>query len=217
MERRKVDRFRRRVPVFFWRPGESYRHSGHTSNVSTTGMFVATEKPLRPGARVRVAIGESDRGFFVEGEVSHAFRREPLIPSRRQAGMGVRFLPVDRLMAELVPEIAAARSPDSEPPKEGVYRAFYADREQFLQIYERDVKTGGLFVSTDRPAEVGEVVTVKVVVAGSGLRPLRLRGKVVHSVEPGEGNLMAGMGLELLDLARTVRKIDLMVERISRE
>ncbi len=217
MERRKVDRFRQRVPVFFWQPGESYRHSGHTSDISTTGMFIATEQPLRPGARVRVAIGESDRGFFVEGEVSHAFKREPLIPNRRQAGMGVRFLPVDQLMAGLVPEIAAARSADPEPEEEGVYRAFYADREQFREIYERDIKTGGLFVYTDHPAELDEVVTVKMVVAGSGLRPLRLRGKVVHSAGPGEGNLMAGIGLELLDFASALRKIDLMVERMSRE
>ena len=180
-------------------------------------MFIATERPLRPGARVRVAIGDSDRGFFVEGEVSHAFKREPLVPNRRQAGMGVRFLPVDELMAALVPEIAAARSPDSELPEEGVYRAFYADPEQFRDVYERDIKTGGLFVSTDLPAEVGESVTVEVVVAGSGLRPMRLGGKVVYSVGPGEGNLMAGMGLELLDFAPTVRKIGLMVERISRE
>ena len=65
-DRRRDDRFRRRVPVYFWRPGRSYRHSGFTSDVSTSGMFLATDEPMPAGSRIRVAIGASDRGFFVE-------------------------------------------------------------------------------------------------------------------------------------------------------
>ncbi|MEE8524175.1 MAG: hypothetical protein V3T72_09615, partial [Thermoanaerobaculia bacterium] len=100
-----------------------------------------------------------------------------------------------------MPEIEAAPETDGSV-EDGVYRATYDGRERFLEIYRRDLGTGGLFVATDRPAEVDEVVVVELVIAGSGQPPLRFEGKVVYRVEPtrpGDAaatNLMAGMGIE---------------------
>ncbi len=209
-DRRRADRFTRRVPVHFWRPGEGYRHSGFTSDVSTSGMFLATDEPLKTGARIRVAIGATDRGFFVEGEVTHTIRREPGRPAARRLGMGVRFLPVEKLLGKLVPELGASPAEDGSPSDDGLYRAFYPGVEQFLEVYERDIQTGGLFVATQRPAEVRDLVEIKVTVKGSGLRPLPLTGTVVYRAEanpPGhdpDANLMAGMGVEL-DVASASR------------
>ncbi len=80
---------------------------------------------------------------------------------------------------------------------------------------------GGLFVATDRPAEVDEAVVVELVIAGSGQPPLRFEGKVVYRVEPtrpGDAaatNLMAGMGIELVDFQATSEKLASLVERLA--
>ena len=220
-DRRTADRFRRRVPVHFWRPGESYRHSGFTSDVSTTGMFLATEEPLARGSRIRVAVGASDLGFFVEGEVTHSNKRESHLSSARRVGMGVRFLPMEKILAKLVPELEASLTQNATPSDDGLYRVCYAGAEQFLEVYERDVQTGGLFVATQRPAAARERVEIKVVVEHSGIRPLRLAGTVVYRAEPtppGEdshANLMAGMGVELD--AVSLRKVESFVTRLRRQ
>ncbi len=219
-DRRRDDRFRRRVPVYFWRPGESYRHSGFTSDVSTSGMFLATDEPLSKGQRIRVAIGASDRGFFVEGEVTHAVRREPHLAASKRAGMGVRFLPVAKILAKLVPELEANPAQGDARLDDGHYRAFYAAPEQFLEVYEHDVQTGGLFVATQEPAAVRESVEIEVVVDGSGLRPLHLTGTVVYCAEPNppgdeaHTNLMAGMGVELD--AKSAKKANTYAGRLRR-
>ncbi len=217
-DRRRDDRFRRRVPVHFWRPGKSYRHSGFTSDISTSGMFLATDEPLATGSRIRVAIGASDRGFFVEGEVTHTSKRGPHLPTSGRAGMGVRFLSVAKLLGKLIPELGASVAQDGTRSEDGLYRASYTGAEEFREVYERDIKTGGLFVATQHPAAVGEGVEVEVMVATSGMRPLRLSGTVVYRAEsdpPGEDphtNLMAGMGVELDGVS--VSKIERYVNRL---
>ncbi len=183
-------------------------------------MFLATDEPLAKGSRIRVAIGASDRGFFVEGEVTHSLKREPHLPATRRVGMGVRFLPMAKVLAKLVPELAASLAQGDTPSSDdGLYRASYASAQQFLEVYERDVQTGGLFVATRRPAEVGECVEIEVVVEHSGIPPLRLTGSVVYRAEanpPGDDahtNLMAGMGVEL-DAEVSVGKVERFVARL---
>lgn len=165
---------------------------------------------------MRVEIGVRKRGFVVEGEVTHAFQHDPLKPSRRRSGMGVRFLPVEMLLAEVVPEMGAALAEDSGPDEDGVYRVVYPDREQFLEVYERDIRTGGLYIVTRRPAAVEEKATIDLVVA-RGIKPLRLEGKVVDCVEPGEEdqpNLMSGMGIEIIDFPVVLKKIERLAARL---
>lgn len=219
MERRRDDRIRRRIPVNYWQPGDkSHRLKGFTTDVSVSGMFIATAHPISRGRRVRVEIGADDRGFLVEGQVTHSYKTDPLVPNPQRAGMGVRFLPIRQLLGKLVPEIAAAA--ESEVAEQGVYRASYADRESFLEVYRRDLETGGLFVATDHPAEVDEVVVVELVIAASGQPPLRFEGKVVYRVDPttagdAAANLMAGMGIELVDFPATAKKLAALVERLA--
>ncbi len=183
-------------------------------------MFLATDEPLAKGSRIRIAIGADDLGFFVEGEVTHSLKREPHLPASRRVGMGVRFLPMAKVLAKLVPELEASREQDATSPG-GRYRVSYAGARQFLEVYERDVKTGGLFVATQRPAEVRERVEIEIVVEHSGLRPLHLTGKVVYRAEPNppgdeaHANLMAGMGVELAEAS--VDRVERFVARLRRQ
>jgi hypothetical protein len=76
---------------------------GYTTNISTTGMFVATNSPLASGARIRVELIDRDRGFMVEGVVAHAKKLQAELARLGQSGMGVRFLTVEELVRELMP------------------------------------------------------------------------------------------------------------------
>ena len=83
MSRRRAVRRPRRVQVQFWRRGEPTAYIGYTTNISMTGMYVATNSPMPSGARIRVEILDRDRGFMVEGVVAHALRArgDVLMPS----------------------------------------------------------------------------------------------------------------------------------------
>lgn len=95
-------RYKKRLQVRFWREGDEQPHSGYTTNISMTGMFVATNTPVSPKERVRVEILDEGGSRFVHGEVVHAARVSPLLAKLRQVGMGIRLLGVDELIGELV-------------------------------------------------------------------------------------------------------------------
>lgn len=95
-------RYKKRLQVRFWRSGEENPHSGYTTNISMTGMFVATNTPVKPKERVQVEIIDDEGSRFLHGEVVHAARVSPLLAKLRQAGMGIRLLGVDELIGELV-------------------------------------------------------------------------------------------------------------------
>lgn len=103
MSRRRAVRRPRRVQVHFWKQGEPTAYVGYTTNISMTGMFVATNSPMGPGARIRVEVIDRDRGFMVEGVVAHARKMRGDMARMSQSGMGVRFLSVEELVRELIP------------------------------------------------------------------------------------------------------------------
>jgi hypothetical protein len=101
--RRRAVRRPRRVQVHFWRHGEPAAYTGYTTNISLTGMFIATNSPVASGTRIRVEVIDRDRGFTVEGVVAHARKMQPELARLNQSGMGVRFLSVEELVRELIP------------------------------------------------------------------------------------------------------------------
>src|SRR5829696_4633583 len=74
MSRRRAVRRPRRVQVNFWKQGEPASYVGYTTNISMTGMFIATNAPLPSGSRIRIEVMDRERGFMVEGVVAHARR-----------------------------------------------------------------------------------------------------------------------------------------------
>jgi uncharacterized protein (TIGR02266 family) len=90
------------------------------------------------------------------------------------------------------------------------YPLRFRDREQFKRAFERDISTGGLFISTDTPPPLDSVVEVEVHVEGQSA-VVRLQGRVVHRMEPPPGsppgNLLAGIGVQFLDVRRAVEQL----------
>jgi hypothetical protein len=103
MTRRVSPRRPRRVQVQFWKRDEPHAYPGYTTNISMTGMFIATRNPYPPGTRLRVEVLEGERGFVIEGVVAHARKIRGELMRLTQPGMGVRFLSVEDLVRELIP------------------------------------------------------------------------------------------------------------------
>jgi hypothetical protein len=75
---------------------------------------------------------------------------------------------------------------------------------------------GGLFVSTRYPGRLQETVNVELYPPFPGADPVLVRARVVQRFEPssdGSPNLLAGMGVELLDLPAVVEWLKPYVER----
>ncbi|HKV10251.1 MAG TPA: PilZ domain-containing protein [Thermoanaerobaculia bacterium] len=272
MSRRRAVRRARRVQVHFWKRGEPTSYTGYTTNISMTGMFIATNSPVPQGSRIRIEVIDQDRGFMVEGVVAHARKIRGDLARLNQSGMGVRFLSVEELVRELIPaayghseeipnsprtpgptppeppQAAAPPPPQAPPPAApplspevfrslaspspaqaapppgppigtggGTFAIRFGGPEEFLEVFRRDIQQGGLFVSTLFPARLQESVLVELHPPLPGGEPVLLRARVVQRFEPhaGEGiNLLAGMGLELLDLPAVIQKLQPIVDRL---
>ena len=119
-ERRNGERHARRLEVRFWRSGRLVAHSGFTTNVSTSGMFLGTTQSLDPGERVRLEVLDSAHGFIIEGQVARVHRVSLSLRHVDQPGAGVRFLGPPELVAGLIPAARqtaqTARAQRSERP-----------------------------------------------------------------------------------------------------
>jgi hypothetical protein len=229
MNRRRSERVSRRVEVQFWQVGQKV-HRGYSTNISATGMHIATANPLPPQARLRIEVVHGDHGFLIEGVVAHRRAVHPELMKVTQPGMGVRFLGAEDLIRELFPREAAApggsperpsASNDRDPiPEMEEIRTFsvrFASPKDFLGIYERDIVNGGLFVATSRPGRMREVVRIEIHPPDPGLAPILLPARVVQRFQPqpGSGAILVGMGVELLDLSDALARLRPVVERLA--
>ena len=229
MNRRRSERVPRRVEVQFWQVGQKI-HRGYSTNISATGMHISTSNPLPPRARLRIEVMNGERGFMIEGVVAHRRAVHPELIKVTPAGMGVRFLSPDELLHEIFPAApgTAADAPAGagtpahaaeEPPQEEV-RTFpvrFASAKDFLGIYERDIVNGALFVATNRPGKMREVVRIEVHPPGPAPGPILLAARVVQRFEPepGSGAILVGMGVELLDLPEALTRLRPIAEQLA--
>ncbi len=234
---------------------------GYTTNISTTGMFLATNSPQPPGTRLRIEVVEGDRGFSVEGVVAHARKTRSDMMRLTQSGMGIRFLTVEELVRELIPVIPgeteeildatlssapprpapAASHPITEkiappgtapaPPAPatspvprpidggGAFSLGFLGPSEFLEIFQRDIVNGGLFVSTRYPGRLQETVRIELRLPLQGVAPVFLSARVVQRFEPQGSsfgpNLLSGMGVEILDLPAALAELRPIVEKIK--
>lgn len=132
MSRRRAVRRPRRVQVSFWRRGESTSYIGYTTNISMTGMFIATNSPVAGGSRIRVEVVDRNRGFMVEGVVAHARKIGGDLARASLSGMGVRFLTVEELVRELIP--SAVGSTEEAAPLPSPHDTRETARERLTEL-----------------------------------------------------------------------------------
>ncbi len=225
MSRRTAERTPRRIEVRFWRRSNPQPHVGFTIDVSKSGIFLGTAIQFEPGERIRLELNDAKRSFLVEGQVARVHRVALALRHVEQPGVGVRFVSPAELVQELLgnrgkpappadrgesPSPPDASSPTiapavaSAPAAGGAGRLVlveFVDRTSFLNVYHRDIASGGLFVSTTEPARLHEVVTVELRPPIAVASPLRFEARVVHCVDGVADGTGAprGMGVQFLD------------------
>jgi hypothetical protein len=254
----------RRVQVQFWKVGELQSYPGYTTNISTTGMFLATASPQPPGTRLRVEVMNGDQGFVLEGVVAHSRKVRGDMMRLSQPGMGIRFLTVEEIVRQLIPVIpgeteeipetdrdwgqalppepAAAPAPFIPQPQAppappvpappvrfepvprpvdaaGVFSVQFLGPAELVEVFQRDIVHGGLFVSTRYPGRLQETVKIDLLPPVPDAEPVSFRARVVQRFEPqgrdSAPNLLSGMGVEILDLSKVLEKLRPLVERLK--
>jgi hypothetical protein len=108
------------------------------------------------------------------------------------------------------PPAGAGREPRTPTPRPTaplgppVVPVEFPDRTSFLTVYHRDLSAGSLFISTDVPAALNDVVVIELHCPPPVASTLRFPAKVVRRFEPeaavGSGrNVLAGMGVRFLE------------------
>jgi Tfp pilus assembly protein PilZ len=228
MDRRQVSRWARRILVRFWRTGEERPYVGHTLNLSAGGMFVSTDRPASSGTRVRVEVLDQDQGFMVEGVVTHSRRVAPELRRVHEPGMGVRFLSHEELVAPLLPQVTeqtgATRPAGTATAKGATGEAFavrFSSPHHFIEVFERDIQHGGLFVATRSPAALNQVISLQLILPLDGVDTVEVPARVVHRYDPAEHGAgdrpdrPPGMGVEFVDRELTVSRLRHLARRLS--
>ena len=220
MERRDNQRRARRVQVQFWKRGEPHSYTGYTTNISPTGMYIGTPNPVGKGGRIRIEVLDPQRGFMVEAEVAHALKTPLAMQQVKPSGMGVRFLQVDELIAELFGGSMVFRPEEEKPPKDNVYSVVFRGVNHFLDTVRRDIQTGGIFVPTKFPAALNTMVTVEIHAPDGKGDPVRVPAHVVQRLEPqpamaGMPAKLSGMGVAFADPQGALLQLQAMIARFE--
>jgi hypothetical protein len=222
-ERRRNRRYLKRTQVRFQVQGDPAWRLAHSKDISGCGVFIATPQPSQRGTRVRMEIGQEGADLVLEGTVS---RRVIIVPHLRKlgdSGMGVRFLRPEEIVHELLYRAAGAGAAGQEQGSEDrVYRVYFENSRHFLQVFVNDIGAGGLFVATQNPAQLDELITVELFPPGKDSRVERLEARVVrrHESDTSSGSggpQTPGMGVAFTDPSSVVRRLRPHVERLQHE
>ena len=102
-QRQSSLRHRRRVQVRFRTLGEApVERLGFATNVSSTGMFVATSRPLRRGTEVELEVMAGSETCVVRAFVVRLFKPLAALQSFKPEGMGLQFAGEEPRLMELL-------------------------------------------------------------------------------------------------------------------
>ncbi len=238
MEKRRKRRFARRLQVTYWAKGDDHARQSYTTNVSTTGAFIATNAPLAPGTRLRIEFqGETENDFYVEAVVTHAARVSTALQSIRSSGMGVRFLNISELISGLLPsgadhqieeggdvaqhatpvasERRRSRSRSKKEAHQTTYTVGFRNVAYLLDSIEHEITYGGVFVATDSPAGLQEDVRIALALPAPIKRTVHAEAVVVKisdaSSESSESTIN-GMGVAFKDPAKVLEELNKLIE-----
>lgn len=215
MNKRKHPRFKRRIQLRFWSLEDRSIRKGFTHNVSVAGMFIASSAPFKPGTRIFVEIPSPVEKLILQAEVRYAARVDPMLQKVKPSGMGVRFLTVEELMAELLrvkkpvtdeteqveeEEVEAAEVKELVGP---VLTLTYTKPHDLANSFKRDIKYGGLFIPTDRNVSQDDEVVVEFLFDWDPSLAIRVQATVIKKFAAAEGSAtgeaVSGVGVAFSD------------------
>lgn len=118
------------------------------------------------------------------------------------------------------PPVRPAAPPIPRPTEgPGVFNVGFLGPTDLVEVFQRDILHGGLFVSTRFPGRLQETVHIELHPPLPDAEPIQFRARVVQRFEPHEeslgANLLAGMGVEILDLPAVLERLRPLVERMK--
>ena len=208
------------MQVTYWKRGETHSYNGYTTNISPTGMYIGTPNPIGRGGRIRIEVIDAQRGFIVEAEVAHALKTPAQLQQVKPSGMGVRFLQVDELVAELFGGSMVFKPDEEMAPKDNVYGVYFRGVNHFLDTVRRDIQTGGIFVPTKFPAALNAQVSIDIHPPDAKGEPVRVAAFVVqrfepHPSAPGLPPKLSGMGVAFADPQQALLALQSMIVRFQ--
>jgi Tfp pilus assembly protein PilZ len=170
-ERRRAKRFPRRLRTQFGeKNGRPFSHTGLTSDVSSTGMFINTTANLKPGTRIHAEVALTEKqSLYVEGVITRQVIIPPELRTVTRAGLGMRFLTGSDLLGELVPVLKERMQ----------VTLVYPAQAQLKEAWDKELKKGGGFVWLERALAVNSTVLVELQLPFAGTN-LSFEARVVH-------------------------------------
>ncbi len=189
-ERRRARRYGRRLQVRFGEAG--FDHTGFTQDVSSSGMFVVSTVLPGLGQRVHLLVQVTpSKAVHFEGQVQRHKQAPRALQAYSKNGFGVRFLPLDELLEDILPKLA-------EAPLE----LSVATADEARGLLSSQLRHGGLFVPAPSvKAERDEALTVVLKLAFADAEVV-LDGRVMQWM-PG-----AGVALQLERAAEAVAAVE---------
>ena len=197
---------------------------GELARITQTGMgvrFLSVEELVRdllPGAGggEGAAVGPPDTPppFPLEDDRFEDIPEPPPLPEVPPPSPPLQAAPAPRSTPP-APPASGRPSPQAAPPAggPGVFTVHFPSPRHFLDVFERDIKNGGLFVSTRFPGRLGEMVTIEL--HPSDAEPILVHARVVQRFEPHGASMLAGMGVELLDAPGVCERLRPIVARLA--
>ncbi len=177
------------------------------------GVVVEVDGSVREEdlVELRLAFGDSQERFALRGLVLWCRQAEG---TRRTAGVGFLASEAD-VRERMIRHAAGERLPAGvdverkDPRYETTLKVSYETATDFVLDYTRNISSGGLFVASPRPPEVGATILFRVFPPGES-QPLELSGQVAWR-RAGQG-----FGVRFVGLGDTCRaRLDSLVKRVA--
>ena len=191
--------------------------------LSSEGVAVRSLIPPRIGARVSLALylPGNPKPEVAVGIVSAATRARPV-----PAGFWVQFTAIDtaareRITALVIDRARQMRDTRSERGFQRFHTQFtvrFRTAREFVREHSENISRGGVFIQTQTPPQVDDVITVQLELPDGG-PAATTSGLVMNRVTPAEAEqhgLIPGIGLQILDADDQFRdRIDRYLEHLS--
>jgi hypothetical protein len=189
-DRRRGLRKAARLAVRFW--NDEIEATCNTSDLSASGVFLATREPLVVRTRLHLEFELSSGPFFAEGVVVRVVEESTTEQSVVEPGVGIRVIS----LLEEFHQTTADDTTGAQPLELDL-----TDSAVLLTTFVRDIKRGGLMVLTDDLPAPHTTVNVRIKLA-SPQQDIHARGVVIHRLSQ-----PSAVGLQLLDIDELRKKL----------
>jgi type IV pilus assembly protein PilZ len=191
--------------------------------LSSEGIAVRSLIPPRVGARVSLALylPGNPKPEVAVGIVSAATRARPV-----PAGFWVQFTAIDTAARERITGLVIERARQMRDSRsDRGFQRFHTQftvrfrtAREFVREHAENISRGGVFIQTESPPQVDEVITVQLELPDGG--PIATSsGLIMHRVtvaEAEQNGLIPGIGVQFLDADDRFReRIDRYIAQLS--